>query len=126
MTARQVWPVSIGSYSDYRVVMACATEAEAQQVVDHLNANKPNTYDDDYDVDSPIPLWSEGDPLPQKVTVWYCATYDDGRKPTRSSSVKWQHDVWPRAHRWTHGGEAFDWPTPEEAEQQARTWMETR
>ena len=48
---RFMWAISSGSYSDYRVHAVCASEADAQAVIERANASGDDYYRKSYEVE---------------------------------------------------------------------------
>lgn len=112
-TRPTAWLVSVGDYSDYRVLAVALTEAEAQAWADAYNSARESLYRDEAIVEDAV-LYRDGDPLPRLIPQWNA----DVRSEWRATYDPIAYPGEPRIqyNPGMHGGSlAVDYPTREEA-----------
>lgn len=97
MSAKQVWTVESGQYSDHKVMCVTRTKREADAIAKLYNQDSDG-YRDAYV--STLPLISE----PERVTTHQMQEdlYDDGTSAhyVETSRVEWEFDMlWPEYNR---------------------------
>lgn len=90
MTAERVFAVASGSYSDYRILCACPTEADAEQIVAKLRIDTDGWHRDDTQVEEF--MICTGDVEKQRLLWLQTTLWDDGRETDVKEEVRLE---WP-------------------------------
>lgn len=131
----QVWVVTVGAYSDIEVVAATTDQERADQVAALYGGEAVG----------PLPLWEEGDELPEiryeyactigTVARWagfgehtpdglYALRHTPGVLPPGEDFRRYSRPFIDAGDETVQGGTAMGYPSAEEAEQAARAAYE--